>query len=261
MLDACYSNCCRKLAREIVGLGVLALVSISFDPAFAAAPFYSNTFETGEVGDRLGAEWSSNTRINSTPNGRHFLGGPIDQRFGLSNEQAELTLARLPRHNIVTLSFSLLVIDAWTGARVDSDGQDIFQVRVDHSATPLVKTTFSNSSDGQHYPGPYGGEIFPPQTGATEVNTLGYGNLWNGDSVYNLSFTFDHAASNLNVSFGVSGLVGPGKIDQESWGLDNVAFYLGLTALPIPEAPTSILVVIALALVSIARARSARARA
>jgi hypothetical protein len=68
----------------------------------------------------------------------------------------------------------------------------------------------------QDYPSPGSA----PETGAAEVDTLGY--LWGGvpmDTVYNLSFTFPHAGGPLVLSFSGAGLQGVG---DEGWGLDNV---------------------------------------
>ena len=208
----------------------LLLVLLSATPQIAVAlSVYSNDFSAGNVGDSIGSEWSANTRINQTPGGIRFLGGPAsDTRFGLSNDDAVLTLHGLPPNSEISLSFSLFIIDAWAGARLSN----IFQLRVssDTSASVLLRTSFSNTSDGQHYPDAFGGNVNPPQTGAAAVNALGYGNLWNGDSVYNLSFTIPNLGATLNFDFGVSGLVGYGKLDQQSWGLGKIA----VTATPVP---------------------------
>jgi hypothetical protein len=51
------------------------------------------------------------------------------------------------------------------------------------------------------------------------------------DSVYNLSFTFAHNASDLVLDFSANGLQG---IGDESWGLDNVM--VQVTPVPLPAA-------------------------
>ena len=69
---------------------------------------------------------------------------------------------------------------------------------------------------------------FPPQTGAVEVNTLGYevqrasGQIENMDAVYHFSFTFDHTTPRIGFVFQGLGLQG---VDDESWGLDNVKVF------------------------------------
>jgi hypothetical protein len=68
------------------------------------------------------------------------------------------------------------------------------------------------------------------QTGAATVNTLGY--AFFGDSIYRLTFTFAHTSDTLALNFSSSLFKGKG-IEDESWGLDNVAgFELSTGAWP-----------------------------
>jgi hypothetical protein len=161
---------------------------------------YFNNFE--DPTDPL-SEWS-NPSTDTTPVGaRRFLG-----QFG--NDTVSLTLTDLPPHASVRLSFDLFIINTWDG----NGGPDIWEVSVGDSPT-LLRTTFDNVGGQQAYPDPYPGGDHPPQTGAAEINTLGFGL----DAVYQLSFTFPHAASTLVLTFSGIGLE---DIGNESWGLDNV---------------------------------------
>jgi hypothetical protein len=98
----------------------------------------------------------------------------------------------------------------------------------------LLNTTFSNTGDDGHmqsYSGSNssGGE-YDAQTGASEINTLGYD--FYGDSVYKLSFTFNHIGDSLKLNFAGFGLQ---DVDDESWGLDNVTVSTSSIAIPEPS--------------------------
>ena len=143
---------------------------------------YENDFETS-----VGAEWSQ-TITEVTPAGaRTFLG-----QFG--SETVSLDLSALPAHDLVTVTFDLFVIRSWGGNAV-SFGVDEWALTVAGGPT-LLDTTFSNSPGDptfgtQAYPEMYPGGSNPGQTGASEVDTLGY--TFSGqplDSVYKLGFTF-----------------------------------------------------------------------
>jgi hypothetical protein len=167
-----------------------------------------------------------------------------------------LSLTGLPEHATTTVSFSLYLIRSWDGNEttvVEGDplGKDTWSLGVAGGPT-LLSTTFSNGSStvGQAYaPTPFAagctgynlsglddGE-YNPMTGASECYSLGYefGSLGVPDeamdSVYNLSFTFAHNASDLALNFSAAGLQG---LLDESWGLDNVM--VQVTPVPLPAA-------------------------
>ena len=154
------------------------------------------------------AEWSP-ARIVVAPNGEPFLGT-------YERSAVTLTIADLPAHGEVTLTFDFYAIDTWDGNAGDEIGPDIFNVTHSGDQT-LLNTTFSNypGEHDQAYPGSYPGASNPGQAGASAVGVLGYGL----DAVYALNFTFAHTASLLQVQFSASGLQGDG---DERWGLDNV---------------------------------------
>ena len=98
-------------------------------------------------------------------------------------------------------------------------GPDRFQIQADGRA--LLGSTFANyPSYPQAYPGSYPGGDYPTQTGAKEVNSLGY-NFDSApmDSVYHLAFVFQHSSDELELDFSALGLQ---EITNESWGLDNL---------------------------------------
>jgi hypothetical protein len=204
-----------------IGLAVV-LMSIAAITANGAV-IYSNDFE-----GFVGSEWSSTSTDITPANSRAFLG-----QFA-GDDAVSLSLNNLPVHNSVTVSFDLFVIQSWDGA--DSDyGPDVWRLSADGGPI-LLNTTFSNTGEDGHqqsYPGSYSdGGVYDAYTGAAEINTLGY--EFYGDSVYRLSFTFNHVDNLLKLNFAGIGLQ---DVSDESWGLDNVTVAVGGAA-AIPEPST-----------------------
>jgi RHS repeat-associated protein len=128
----------------------------------------------------------------------------------------KLTLNALPTHTQLTISFDLYVIHSWDGRSTGAYGPDIWNLTA--NGTTLLNTTFANGNvSGQSYPGSYPSGNYPKQTGATEIDTLGYGSP--SDSVYHLTYTVSQSSDTAVFNFTASDLQG---IDDESWGLDNV---------------------------------------
>ena len=198
------------------------------NPPTSLIPVYNNNFE-GEVP----SEELSHTSTDVTPKGnRRFLG-----QFG--NDNVSIGLDNLPAHTTATVSFDLFIIRSWDGN--DTTWRpDIWNLSIDGGQT-LLNTTFSNhnfalgSEPGypqfQSYPANYDPKNIvnnPARQGAIETpNSLGYEfYLWPisqtkpFDSVYSLSFTFNHSDSNLKLNFSTGSL--GGGLDDESWGLDNL---------------------------------------
>jgi len=188
---------------------VIITVKPNTPAACAQTEIYANDFE-----GNVGPEWSSKA-VATSPNGRHFLG-----EFG--NQKVSLTLKELPAHNVVTVQFDLYIIETWDGNNLQF-GPDVWRLDVDGGPT-LLNTTFSKSAPDdfpQAFPSSFPGNSFPAQTGAVEIDALGYNTIrqpW-GDAVYNLSYTVNHASASIIINFSASGLQG---MWDESWGLDNV---------------------------------------
>lgn len=171
-----------------------------------------------------GPEWSLRRRSVTPVGNRQFLG-----KFG--NEQLRLSIAGLPSHSEVFLSYDLLLLDSWDG-NVEDVGPDLLTVT--GADTVLLHSTFSNVHHWQSYPGSHPEEVYPPFTGATERGTLGY--KWVGwgslDSVYGLRHAFRHSGTNLTIFFEARNLE---PLDNESWGLDNVV--VAVATIPPGSAP------------------------
>lgn len=165
-----------------------------------AAQIYTTDFETG-----VGSEWSGSTPSSSNGTFTNFLGR-------LGNNTTTLTLNGLGAgtHEI-TLDFDLYLIDSWDG---DSWrwGTDRFNIGGDYSQSWILPTeedelNFISSSRG-HY---------------------GFSG-WTDEIYRGASVTFMHTGDSLNLDFFGSGLQG---INDESWGLDNVA--VSSTEVPEPS--------------------------
>jgi uncharacterized repeat protein (TIGR01451 family) len=193
------------------------------------------------LGDLPGKEWNQPVTTKS-PNGTKLLG-----EFG--NETVTLTLDNLPPHTRAILSFELYILRSWDGNQVNWPGNitglpsltanaiigpDQWKLVAD--GKNLLQTTFANPSGAdfrQAFPGNYPGGSHPAQTGASEVNTLGYRYTTIGplDSTYRLTYTFDHQDSQLRLDFTGSGLQ---TLEDESWGLGHVQVILASDADPQP---------------------------
>ena len=180
---------------------------------------YTNNFE-----NPVGLEWSRTNRDVTPIGARTFLG-----QFG--NGTVTLALTNLPPHTEADLSFDLLIIRSWDGLASLSSAYEIWSVGIGGGPI-LLRTTFcpfeQASNARQSYPAPYGRGSFPPNTGAAERFSLGYyfyvqDKTYFWDAVYRLDFRFTHSGNSLVLNFAASALE---PLDNESWGLDNIAVAL-----------------------------------
>jgi hypothetical protein len=218
--------------------GLATATSAPFDVTPRAAEVvYFNDFETAP-----GAEWSS-TRRNTVPNERYptpsFLGefGCIDYDDQESSPKqidncreadvVTLTLAGLPQHDEVTITFDLYLIRTWDGNPGifspwdDLIAPDLFNLSVVGGPT-LLNATFAIHPERpyQSYPEQYptDGSVAPNNphhSGALAIDALGY----DIDAVYRLTFTFAHSQPTVAFKFTAPALQ---ELWDESWGLDNV---------------------------------------
>ncbi len=179
---------------------------------------YFNDFETS-----AGPEWSTQTRETTPLGARTFLGRQ-------ANGTVSLTLSNLPPHNQVSITFDLFCIKSLDGSGPAGGGPDNWQIAIAGAPSPLLLTNFANYYDQvQAFPDAYGVATNPGQTGADEVNTLGYnwtdGNPMN--SVYYFrgprTFVVPHTAGSITINFTSFATE---NVDNESFGLDNVGVSL-----------------------------------
>ena len=201
-----YLHCARTVA-------ILAASLVGAAQANAGKVWiqYSNDFQGA-----VGSEWSI-ARTATTPTGaRKFLG-----QFGA--ETVTLTIGNLRPHTLLSISFDLFIIGSWDGNYTNPGaGPDIWDLTAQGGATFLHTTFNTHTFAGQYqaYPGTYPGGQYASNTGAVEVNTLGYscsGSCVN--AVYHLDLEYYHAKDSIVLVFSATNLE---AIANESWGLDNV---------------------------------------
>ena len=182
---------------------------------------YGTLHYSQDFSQTIGPEWS-NQHTALTPQGnRRFLG-----EFG--NQTVTLTLTNLPPHGAATVVFDQFVIRNWEGSESE-DGPDLWEVNL-AGGLRLVRGTFNNggseAAPTQSFPGTYPIDQFPPRTGSSESNTLGFTLLGGAvrDSVYRHVQVFPHTTSSMVLNFMGSGL--SENPSEESWGIDDVKVYL-----------------------------------
>jgi Flp pilus assembly protein TadG len=173
--------------------------------AVYTGPGSSDVYDSGGFNGSLNVgdvTWTGATDsdINSAPAdpNRKFL-GPFAQ-----GQDVSVSVANLPTHTTVCISFDLYIIGSWDGA--GTWGPDMF--RVDIGADGIYE-------HNQNY-------VHNNTTGASEEDTLGYSAVigW-GDMVVPLTVCQSgHTASNVVVEF--SAVLTNWNWENESWGVDNV---------------------------------------
>lgn len=207
----------------------VAMITLALPQQATAELIYQNDFQAP-----VGAEWSTGLRTTAPNAGRTYLG-----QFG--NDNVSLTLGSIIPHTRLSLTFDLYVIGTWDGNHnvLVGAGPDVWTLAVAGGPT-LLRTTFSNNEsslgfDRQAYPSAFGAGDNPAETGAAEIDTLGYTVDYGGslgvrgaDSVYRLSYSFDHSADSVIINFSGSGLE---VLSNESWGIDSIS----IVAVPEPS--------------------------
>lgn len=195
--------------KSLLKFSLLAAV-VSSAAVANAQTIYSNDFEAGNLnGFTFGG-------ITTAPNNStKFLGRFSNEP---NNTSTSLALSGLAAHTSITLSLDLFIINSWDG--ITGPGPDFLVIQQDGS--DLLNATFANQTGWQQTYSdatPLGGGPFAGRTDHDAYGTLGYGDFFGADMTYNLTFTFAHTASTLNLSFAGLNLQG---VNDESWGIDNV---------------------------------------
>ena|SRR5262245_51355936 len=213
----------RALSAGLLGwpLALVAMIMTLTGSAGAATVFGVDTFDSG-----VQPNWSSGSftlGVDTTPSGQNFLGISGDaSNFGLSSGSVTLTVPTAAAHNTATVQFRLYVIRSMDGEEpfsLSANGIDrinpdaLFSNLGSSSCTDNVSagcTSIGATNAPAGTVGPVVGELDFPALNAGAV----------GDTYYDLTLTFAHTASNLELVFSYSGQQ---SLFDESWGLDNVS--------------------------------------
>ncbi len=206
-------------------------VEITEDLPQCLSEVVRTSFETG-----VGSDWSVRQRSATPIGGRQFLGPR-------GAHEIRLRLDQLETHTQVLVEFDVYVLRSWDGFGPDGSSDETFRVRLD-DGQEFVYAFANGAGPGpdagrQSFPNLVGEDAnHPPQTGASEVQSLGY---FYGldrvptqplDAVYRIRLPLvEHTADSLTVV--VSGQ-GQETLADESWGLDNVLVRAVETSTP-PE--------------------------
>ncbi|HEY2881760.1 MAG TPA: hypothetical protein VGJ15_04990 [Pirellulales bacterium] len=197
----------QKVAAIALALLVAGCAALVHHRAIAAEPKATIVYTSNFAAD-VPEHWSR-PQFTVSPSGRKFLGQFL-------NDEVRLSLVNLPPHKRVRLSFDLITFLSWDGSDPEN-GPDIVDVQIEHGPR-LLHATFTNPTNpfSQSYPGTFGIDSAPPQTGG-QKSTLGYN--FGGvpsDTVYRIERTFGHSENFLTIVFSGKNLT------DEFWGLDNV---------------------------------------
>jgi hypothetical protein len=202
-------------------VAAIAIALTLTGPAAAATVFGVDTFDGGVQGN-----WSSGSftlGIDTTPSSQNFLGiGGDGSNFGLTNGSVTLTVPTAGAHTSATVQFRLYVIRSMDGTEpfsLSADGTDL--INPDALFSNLATSTCTDDvSVGCTNIGAFnapGGTIGPV---VAELDFAPLNCCAVGDTYYDLTLTFAHTANSLELVFSYAGLQ---ALNDESWGLDNVA--------------------------------------
>jgi hypothetical protein len=231
-----------RITRKII---YLISLLFSYSTSICQTLVYTNDFSAA-----VESEWNVTARKRSiSPSGSNWFLGKF------ASEGVSLSLTNLPAHQYITIEYDLYIIDAWDGNGVGGNGPDLFYLK-EFGGQNLMVTSFSthdlNNSEvrTQSYPGSYPYDQFHFGAGASKTNHLGYTNwaprfgftssgsmvtnkfgyYWKPnsgvvssllfDTTYRIRHAFAHNSESVKLVFSCSSP--ENRIEDESWGLDNI---------------------------------------
>ncbi len=217
-----------------VGLRIFTYLALFLSGAGASSAFavsvFSTDFNAGAPPEFSGVTTTEGVQgYAGLGTGLNVFGGNFLRNTTAPPLKTTLTLAGLPAHTDVTLSFLLAIIDSWDGSGGHGFGPDIFNVTVDGSS--ILAETFDNFFDVQSYAPPAGVLL----SSGSSVGFAGW-----PDSAYNMGLdpifsNIPHTASTLTVEWFAGGAGWQGGGD-ESWAIDNVEVSVNRTP-PVSSVP------------------------
>jgi hypothetical protein len=213
-----------KISTLIVGMAMLATGPFTV----TATTVFSTDFEAGVPAEFSGA----GTRTATAGYSAHGFEDFYLRNATTGNPAAStvLTLAGLPVHTDIAITFDLAIIDSWDGSTPlgGTVPPDFFNVRVDGNL--VFSHTFDNFNlADQTYPDA------PIVFGSNLAHTAGF-----PDSAYGISLVLPHSSSNLSIEWFASGAGWQGGAD-ESWAIDNIRVVVRGEGTPVPETGSALL--------------------
>lgn len=197
---------------------LLILFASCKDKVANTTQVYSNDFQTSNLSNISGGSIED------------YIGTKVLGRY--NNSGFTLSLNNLPKHDLISVTFTLYIHDSWDGNSTSPDGPDIWQMFVDDDV--FISTTFSNVPCAlgavckpQSYPNTYPNNFNNPKAGATTINLppACKTTFPNGTTAYTITKTFAHKGGAISIQC-VDKLVqtnDPNPKCDESWSVDNIS--------------------------------------
>lgn len=194
----------------------VALSSLLFVAHEAAAVIvHSANFESGLPGGYSGA----GSVIGTEGFSAHGFGGSYLRNDAGGNPASStiLTLAALPTHSALSLTFDVAILDSWDGNAGGPIGPDLFNVKI--NGVVVFSESFTNLAYTHGFTQSYAGPAIVSSALPGSVN-LAQNSGWR-DSAYNISLSVASATPIATIEWYASGAGWQAGID-ESWAVDNV---------------------------------------
>lgn len=151
-----------------------------------------------------------------------------------NNSGFTLRVTDLPTHDLIKVSFDLLIHDSWDGNKLgigDVDGPDIWELIIEDQV--YIHTTFLNmdciNANGmfcppQSYPADYPNNNNYPRKGASKINLPGVCHPEGMTTLYKITKTVAHSKDEVKIQ-GLDQLLQLNAEDpkcDESWSVDNI---------------------------------------
>lgn len=204
----------------------LELKAIGISSVYSWQMHYKEDFDTRKsypewTSSVRNFKWQNPVKVDSNIKPYKKFLGP----FG--NQDLTLSLARLPAHDSVEVSFEFLAIGTWDGNRVGKNGPDIFRIEDSQIKKEVYQTTFSLIDDSwQSFPDTFPTGSNPPRTGSSEDFVLTTSTIYGSSSKFKVNVRFGHFDDSLKLKILSLMKDEVPMLTNESWALDNFSIAL-----------------------------------
>jgi hypothetical protein len=195
--------------RKTIVVGFMVVAAL-WSPLRSDAVVFIETFSDGTIDPAITSP--TPLAVDVSPLGEQFLGLSDASNRGLANTTVNLAVDPTP-YTAATLAFSLYIIATMDGDelfRLSDNTGALLDLRCNNLNSSVGCTSFNVSSDVSNLTV----LMVPPTTGFTDFNGGAV-----DESAYVVALTINRSSARL--SFDYSNL--QADIDDESWGLDNIA--------------------------------------